>query len=218
LNEETSENAKLPEASASGSSVMTAAVKPATADFSKKPSIILMALMALALVLTFVGYMPILFDFFAGDDYVHLIWLKEAVQHPELVWRNFHTSWLDGTTTKFYRPLISVFMVSDYVLWNHSAIGFHLTNLLFHLASTAFIFLIARELAALTLIEEKAKIQEELSRKTYKALPISILYIWPFFSAAVFGLYPLHTETVSWITGVLMLLLRPSLLALSGSI
>ncbi len=157
--------------------------------------------MALAMVLTFVGYMPILFDFFAGDDYVHLIWLKEAVQHPELVWRNFHTSWLDGTTTKFYRPLISVFMVSDYVLWNHSAIGFHLTNLLFHLASTAFIFLIARELAALTLIEEKAQIQEELSRKTYKALPISILYIWPFFSAAVFGLYPLHTETVSWITG-----------------
>ncbi|CAN5281250.1 hypothetical protein BH11CYA1_BH11CYA1_28050 [soil metagenome] len=199
MNEETSENAKLPEASASGSSVITAAVKPAG---QPKPSNkYLIALMALALVLTFIGYMPILFDFFAGDDYVHLIWLKEAVQHPELVWRNFHTSWLDGTTTKFYRPLISVFMVSDYVLWNHSAIGFHLTNLLFHLASTAFIFLIARELALLTLIEEKATIQEELSRKTFKALPISILYIWPFFSAAVFGLYPLHTETVSWITG-----------------
>ncbi|MBP9806861.1 hypothetical protein KBF38_01020 [bacterium] len=201
MNEETSENAKLPEASASGSSIMAGAVKLDPADFSKKPTLYLLALMALALVLTFVGYMPILFDFFAGDDYVHLIWLKEAVQHPELVWRNFHTSWLDGTTTKFYRPLISVFMVSDYVLWNHSAIGFHLTNLLFHLASTAFIFLIARELALLTLREEKAKIQEELSGKTYKALPISILYIWPFFSAAVFGLYPLHTETVSWITG-----------------
>ena len=86
--------------------------------------------------------------------------------------RAFRTSdlagWLDGTTTKFYRPLISVFMVSDYVLWNHSAIGFHLTNLLFHLASTAFIFLIARELAALTLIEEKAKIQEECTTKNWK--------------------------------------------------
>ncbi len=201
MNEDTSENAKLPEASASGSSVIKAAVKLSGTESSKKNSILLLGLMALALVLTFVGYMPILFDFFAGDDYVHLIWLKEAVQHPELVWRNFHTSWLDGTTTKFYRPLISVFMVSDYVLWNHSAIGFHLTNLLFHLASTAFIFLIARELALLTLREEKARIEEGLSRKTFKALPISILYIWPFFSAAVFGLYPLHTETVSWITG-----------------
>lgn len=155
--------------------------------------------MAFALVLTFVGYMPILFDFFAGDDYVHLIWLKEAVKHPELIWRNFHTSWLDGTTTKFYRPLISVFMVSDYVLWNHSAIGFHLTNLLFHMASTAFIFLISREMAALTLIEEKGANGE--LRKGFNTLPLSINVLWPFFAAAVFGLYPLHTETVSWITG-----------------
>ncbi len=155
--------------------------------------------MALALVLTFVGYMPILFDFFAGDDYVHLIWLKEAVKHPELIWRNFHTSWLDGTTTKFYRPLISVFMVSDYVLWNHSAIGFHLTNLLFHMASTAFIFLIARELAVLTLREERGDAVE--IRKGFKTLPLSINVLWPFFAAAIFGLYPLHTETVSWITG-----------------
>jgi hypothetical protein len=102
------------------------------------------ALLFFALLLTFLAYSPILFNFFAGDDFVHLIWLKEAVKHTDLIWRNFYTSWLDGTTTKFYRPLISVFMVSDYVLWRGDGTGFHLTNLLFHLTSTAFIFLIGR--------------------------------------------------------------------------
>jgi len=59
-----------------------------------------------AVAITIVAYSSCLFDWFVGDDYVHLIWLKEAVVHPELIWRNFYTSWLDGTTTKFYRPLI----------------------------------------------------------------------------------------------------------------
>ncbi|MBX9722889.1 MAG: hypothetical protein K2X81_15920, partial [Candidatus Obscuribacterales bacterium] len=104
--------------------------------------------------ITIICYSPILFNFFAGDDYVHLTWLHRVIKDlstkvisdPELIWRNFHSSWLDGTTTKFYRPLISVFMVSDYELWGLNGLGFHITNLLFHLASTIFIFFTAKNL------------------------------------------------------------------------
>jgi len=163
-------------------------------NFDKK---YLIALVVLSAALTFIAYLPILFDFFAGDDFGHLVWLKEAVKNPEMIWRNFHSSWLDGTNTKFYRPLISVFMVSDYVLWNGSGLGFHLTNLLFHISSTVFIFFIARELAALTLREEEGAKE----RRKFKALPVSLSRYWPFIAATIFGLYPLHIETVSWITG-----------------
>ncbi|MBY0358125.1 MAG: hypothetical protein K2W82_09005 [Candidatus Obscuribacterales bacterium] len=134
-------------------------------------------------LLTFVSYSPVLFNFFVGDDFVHLSWLAQAIHHPELVWRNFYTSWLDGTTTRFYRPLISVFMYTDYLLWGVNGLGFRLTNLAFHLASTIFIFHIVK------FIQEKVDPDLEQTQ------------LWPAFSAAIFALYPLHPEAVSWITG-----------------
>ncbi|MBU6452670.1 MAG: hypothetical protein KGS72_12865 [Cyanobacteria bacterium REEB67] len=152
-------------------------------------------LLVVALLITAVAYRPVLFNFFAGDDFVHLIWLQQAVLHPELIWRNFHTSWLDGTTTKFYRPLISVFMVSDYVLYNRNGLGFHLTNLFFHLGSVFFIFLICRHLG------KKLTLREDLHPPARPLDSGAATLYWPFFAACLFGLYPLHTEAVSWITG-----------------
>src|SRR3990167_7438096 len=98
------------------------------------------------LAATLVAYSPVLFNFFNGDDFVHLTWLNDAIANPELIWRNFHSSWLDGTTTRFYRPLISVFMVSDYLIWGANGLGFRITNLLCHGVSTIFIFLIVSHL------------------------------------------------------------------------
>lgn len=141
------------------------------------PWLVLLGLAAITLV----AYSPVLFNFFAGDDFVHLTWLKDAVVSPELIWRNFHSSWLDGTTTKFYRPLISVFMVSDYMIWKTNALGFHLTNLFFHITGSFFLFLVMQELCA--------------------KLRNPARWLWPITSAGIFALYPLHPEAVSWITG-----------------
>lgn len=166
---------------------------------TEKPNIAPTAvLLALAVLITIACYWPVLFNFFAGDDFVHLIWLKDAVINHELIWRNFHSSWLDGTTTKFYRPLISIFMVSDYVLFDKNGLGFHWTNLIFHLLSVVSIFFIGRHLATSTM---------RLTRGADGAKPEgprpdkSFTLAWPFFAALLFGLYPLHPEAVSWITG-----------------
>jgi hypothetical protein len=138
----------------------------------------------LIIALTVLAYSPVLFNFFAGDDFVHLTWLRHAVNHPDMIWKNFYSSWLDGTTTKFYRPLISIFMVTDYLVWGINGLGFHLTNLAFHCTSSVLLFFIVRRLAG----ELKG-----LNRATPVLLALT--------SAAVFALYPLHTEAVSWITG-----------------
>ena len=136
---------------------------------------------------TLVAYSPVLFNFFAGDDFVHLTWLSQAVHNPELIWRNFHSSWLDGTTTRFYRPLISVFMVSDYLLWGVNGLGFRLTNLICHLASSLFLFLIVAELG------------RQPGQTSAPGIPGRLT--WALLAAALFALYPLHAEAVSWITG-----------------
>lgn len=150
----------------------------------KNKGYIWMQYLALTGVLTLVLliYSPVIVNAFNGDDFVHLKWLDEAVHNPELVWRNFHAPWLDITTAKFYRPLISIFMLMDYEIWGVNGIGFHLTNVLCHVANTALLWLILKNLP--------------LSNSNSKWN-----YIWCLAGAGLFGLYPLHPESVSWITG-----------------
>lgn len=158
-------------------------------------------LLTIIVAMTILCYSPVLFNFFSGDDFVHLIWLSQAVHQPELVLRNFYSSWLDGTTTKFYRPLISVFMLSDYAIWGANGLGFRLTNLLFHLSSTIWIFLIGKYLLAnqAQASSETPNKQAENSLSAYTSASPSCA--WPAAAAALFALYPIHPEAVSWITG-----------------
>ncbi|MBX9669615.1 MAG: glycosyltransferase family 39 protein [Candidatus Obscuribacterales bacterium] len=151
-------------------------------------------LVSLVVALTVWAYMPVLFNFFLGDDFVHLTWLKDAVKNHELIWRNFHSSWLDGTTTRFYRPLISIFMVTDYLGWGPNGLGFHITNLLFHLTATVFLFFTSRILLA------QARWTDDAAPDEKKSVSIS-MWLYPLAVSLIFGLYPLHTEAVSWITG-----------------
>lgn len=155
------------------------ATLPASSNAGRFWTIGALALIVLATTLV---YSPIAFNFFVGDDFVHLTWLSQAVHNTELIWRNFHSSWLDGTTTRFYRPLISVFMVTDYLIWGVNGFGFRLTNLLFHLSSSILIYFV-------------------VSRSAQMERPSSALKTWGLAAALLFALYPLHPEAVSWITG-----------------
>lgn len=184
--------------------------------------------LVLLVLATLFAYSPVGFDFFAGDDFVHLTWLANAINHHELIWRNFYTSWLDGTTTKFYRPLISVFMVSDYAIWGVNGLGFRLTNMAFHLASSIFIYLIvdrlqstlnaanSREPAVQTPPATESEPLKESGNTTGGTTPSNSIdsisataaakspldsALWPIAAAALFALHPLHPEAVAWITG-----------------
>jgi len=153
-----------------------------TANEEKQLNLLEWLPVAGVLILVALVYAPVICNAFNGDDFVHLSWLSRAVNQPELLWRNFHSPWLDITTAKFYRPLISIFLLADYVFWQHNGAGFHLTNLLSHLGNTYLVWLILRHLAVL----DNGK---------------NINHIWCLSAAALFGLYPLHPESVSWITG-----------------
>jgi len=83
-------------------------------------------------------------------------------------------------------------MVFDYALWRNNGFGFHLTNLFSHMMSVLMLYLVLTELR-LRLgnpDDSAASPPVDLAAKT-----------WPLCSAALFALYPLHPEAVSWITG-----------------
>jgi len=139
---------------------------------------------------TFFAFAPTLFNFFCGDDYIHVEWLKRAVHEPALVWKNFYTTWLDDKCSLYYRPLISVFNYGDYLIWGENGLGFRITNIAFLIAASVFLGCIISELAD----------RPELANRKNQ---VSVLAFrqWGVLAAFLFALYPLHPEAVAWITG-----------------
>jgi hypothetical protein len=84
-------------------------------------------------------------NYFTGDDFVYLNWLSLAAAEPKRLWTVFWSNSLEAQTTKFYRPLLSLSMALDQQIWGRNALGFHLTNLFFHVLCSLLIFLIAKD-------------------------------------------------------------------------
>ncbi len=76
----------------------------------------------------------------------------------------------------FYRPLFLVWLRLNTVLFDREPAGWHSTTILLHLVATGLAYLLARELL--------------------KNRAASLI------AALLFGLHPVHTEAVAWISGV----------------
>ena len=75
---------------------------------------------------------------------------------------------------KYYRPLVTVSLALDYRVWGLRPSGYHLSNVIFHLGSVLLVYFIC----------------------------LSFMAGWSSFSVALlFGLHPIHTEAVAWISG-----------------
>lgn len=92
---------------------------------------------------------------------------------PQLLLSHF---WSEvGETSHYYRPLITLTFFLDMKVWGLQPFGFHLTNLLAHVAVILAVLAVAR-------------------RVTGSELAAVI-------SALAFALHPLHTESVSFVSG-----------------
>ncbi len=114
----------------------------------------------------FVAYWPALQGGFVWDDDGH-------VTRPDL--RSLHglaRIWFEpGATQQYYPVLHSAFWV-EHRLWGDSPLGYHLANVLLHLAACALLYRLLRRLA----------------------VPGAFL------GAAVFALHPVCVESVAWIS------------------
>lgn len=125
----------------------------------------------LVLILTGLAYINTLHHHFVWDDQDFL-----------LNWHQLDTlsiqEALSGAAPEFhssvYRPLRTIFYIVSFHLWHRNPLGYHFQAIIIHLLITSLIFLI-----------------------TYKLkLNISLALL----SALFFGLHPIHTEAVAWIT------------------
>src|ERR1700679_450006 len=112
------------------------------------------------------AYWPALRGGFVWDDEAH-------VTRPDL--RSLHGLWRiwsePGATQQYYPVLHSLFW-AEHRLWGDAALGYHLANLVLHLAACLLLFLMLRRLA----------------------VPGAAI------AAAVFALHPVCVESVAWIS------------------
>lgn len=73
-----------------------------------------------------------------------------------------------------YHPLTMLSLATDYHFWEQNAFGFHLTNLLFHLLNVLLVFFLL----------------QRLGRNAW----------WACLGAIIFGIHPMHVESVAWIS------------------
>jgi tetratricopeptide (TPR) repeat protein len=129
--------------------------------------------------LVFLVYSGSLFGDFVFDDRPQIVinekikslkYLPDFITHG--VWNSTKIQLADT-----YRPLFLFALALNYQLWGLNPVGFHITNILFHIANSILIFFLLRRV-----------VQKEV--------------LVPFIGASIFAVHPVNTESVSWISGL----------------
>jgi tetratricopeptide (TPR) repeat protein len=124
------------------------------------------AALAAICVVTALAYLPAMSGGLLWDDDAH-------VTKPELrSLIGLYRIWFELGATQQYYPLLHSAFWAEHKLWGDSVVGYHLANLVLHLAAVCLVYLVLQRLK----------------------IPGALL------AAAVFALHPVHVETVAWIS------------------
>jgi hypothetical protein len=107
--------------------------------------------------------------FFINDDF-GLLYVTRAPSF-DLIWSMFR----HGDGGIFYRPLTYLTFTADQAIWGRIPIGFHLTNIVLHLASVAGLFVMIHQLGGHRLTAAM--------------------------TAGIFAAMPIQVESVAWMAG-----------------
>jgi protein O-mannosyl-transferase len=126
-----------------------------------------------------------------------LIWDDQYLAHddpliksPLLVLENFRHYLFIDSFSSHYRPVQNISYIFDYLVWNTDPYGFHLSNILWHVASAVLLFLLLEKLLG-DLLENRGA---AVGRR-------SIVAGAAFFVALLWVVHPVHSGAVDYISG-----------------
>jgi len=127
--------------------------------------------LTIVLGIVFLSFWPSLFNgFVSWDDNIHL-YENETIR--TLSWASLKAIFSNDVSLT-YIPLTSLSFAVEYHFFGYNPVVYHFNNLLLHLFVTALIFGLARRL-------------------THSLLAAAV-------SALLFGIHPMHVESVAWVT------------------
>jgi protein O-mannosyl-transferase len=135
-------------------------------------------------LLSFIPFVPALSNqFVEWDDYENLI---SNPYYRGLGWSQIR--WMFSTFHMGpYQPLSWMTLGLDYVIWGMNPVGYHLTNLILHVANAVLFYFICRRLLTLALPMSNSQTTWQLTMSAA-------------FAALVFAIHPLRVESVAWAT------------------
>lgn len=152
---------------------------------SKKPAAILISALFLAFIIVLI-YFPVLNNgFVAWDDDLY-VYENNNIRTIDV---NFIKSLL---TDEFnlWHPLTIISHAIDYAIWGLNPWGHHLTSLILHALNTALFFIVIIKL-----------IEYGRSANDAKYLKTSPNVLLPsIITSLIFGIHPIHVESVAWIS------------------
>lgn len=134
--------------------------------------------------MTFLVYLPALQNGFVNlDDSVYVYDNKDiqSMDFRLLVW--IFTPEANAT----WHPLTMFSLALDHAIWRLNPFGYHLTNILFHSLNTFMVFILVVRLI-------------KCKHNPSSLIPHPSSLIAAFVTALLFGIHPLHVESVAWIS------------------
>jgi protein O-mannosyl-transferase len=111
------------------------------------------------------------------------------IKSPLLILESFrHYLFLDSFSAH-YRPVQNISYIFDYLIWNTDPYGFHLSNVLWHVASGVLLYLLM------------ARLLKGLLRDPRASGHSSFISAAAFFAALLWVVHPVHSAAVDYISG-----------------
>jgi len=148
-------------------------------------------LAALIALLTFAVYLPVLRNGFVNWD--DTIYILENVPIRSLRWDFFHWAFTDTSVALYWHPLTWISHAVDYALWGTNPLGHHLTSNILHALNTGIVACLT-----ISLIEIVKHNRDEPAR--VMVFDRRAILITGGVTGMLFGIHPLHVESVAWIS------------------
>lgn len=145
---------------------------------------VLLAALSVA-ILTFAVYLPSLNNDFVNWDDPTYVYENPYIRSLNL---EFFAWALSSPYFSNWHPLTMISYALDYAVWGLNPFGYHLTNVVFHTANTFLVFVLA-----LRLIECGLTQNPILVTRNFSLITASV-------TALLFGIHPVHVESVAWVS------------------
>lgn len=140
---------------------------------------------ALTAVAVFIVFLPSLKNGFVNwDDPCYIL--------NNLNLKSFDLQWIfTGLSCSNWHPLTTLTFVIDYHIWGLDPWGYHLENTILHAINTFLLFILAMELAYIGYQSYSGGLDEGMRNRSLIIGSVA---------ATLFGLHPIHVESVAWIS------------------
>jgi Flp pilus assembly protein TadD len=146
------------------------------------------ALAAMAAVVTFLVYLPVL-----GNGFINWDDRDYVTVNPDIRLLNLHLiRWAFGFHAANWHPLTWISHAVDVAVWGMNPLGHHLTSVLLHTANTYLVVILA---ATLLRAGRRTAVQTGAAQRSDERA----LLVAAALTGLLFGVHPLHVESVAWV-------------------